>query len=369
MKSIEGLTAAQIQQSLQNLQLVVGDPLGNSFTYGLTDILNPNGIVMDLTNTPAGTFTFSERGTSVQDYELVTRPQMPFSQFITPNASREVLLLIDNNYGKLPSLTIEKFFSPANYDPRTNPGVVSQISFLVTGIDDFGNIMYRNTVLYPQDFTGNSITLTDLPVGTYTITEAGGYDRSGAMLLVRRPIGVVPLRLGDDISVSIRNVYTPHQQPDGLMIRKVFHGLLPYEFPAGIKFQITDPAGNTSEYVLRDDNTILLSNIQPGAYTITETGYLVDGFDVRTSPGVTVRVIVPEGQQPEIVIFDNFYTLPQPPPQQPPGSAPQTGLPSHAIYYAILITVILGMVCASGVLLKNKKPSETDDKQDGKRTH
>jgi len=153
------------------------------------------------------------------------------------------------------------------------------------------------------------------------------------------------------------------------MIRKVFHGLLPYEFPAGIKFQITDPTGNTNEYVLRADNTILLDNIQPGSYTITEVGYQVDGFDVRTTPGVTVRVTVPDGQQPEIVIFDNFYSLPQPPPQQPPGSAPQTGLPSHAIYYAILIAGILTMVCISAVMLINKKPSKIDDTQNKKGTH
>jgi len=359
MKSIEGLTAAQIQQSLQNIQLIVGDPLGNTFTFGLADILNPNGIVMDLTNTPAGIFTFSERSTSVQDYQLVTTPQMPFSQLITPNANREVLLLIDNNYGKLPSLTIEKFFSPANYDPRTNPGAVSQISFLITGIDGFGNIIYRNTVLYPQDFTGNSITLVDLPVGTYTINEAGGFDVSGTMLLVRRPIGVVPLTLGDDISVSIRNDYTAQQQHDGLLIRKVFHGLLPYEIPAGLIFRITDPAGNTNEYKLRADNTVLLDYIQPGPYTITEVGYQVDGFDVRTTPGVTVNITVPEGQQPQLVIFDNFYTpsQPPPPPQQPPGPAPQTGLPLNTVYYAILIVFILTTVFAGFVILRNKKPS------------
>jgi hypothetical protein len=361
MKYIDGLTDAQIQQYLQNLQLVVDDPLGNTFTYGLSDILNPGGIVIDLSNTPAGTFTFSERGAGVQDYQLVTTPQMPFSRVITPNPDREVLLLIDNNYGKLPSLTIEKTFSPENYDPRTNPGVVSQISFLVAGMDDFGNIIYRRTLLYPQDFTGNRATLVDLPVGTYSITEAGGFDLSGAMMHITRPIGAIALRPGDEVSVPIRNVYSAQQPHDGLMIRKVFHGLLPYEFPSGLVFQITDPAGNVSRYALRADHMILLDNIQPGTYTVTETGYQVDGFDVSTNPGVTVSVVVPDGRWPDIVIFDNFYEPSRPPPPRP---SPQTGLPENTVFYVILIVVVLGMICGSIFMFAKRKPSKKDDSQD-----
>jgi len=367
IKSIEGLTAAEIQQSLQNLQLIVSDPLGNTFTYGLADILNPNGIVMDLSNTPAGTFTFSERNAIVQDYQLITTPQMPFSREITPNADREILLLIDNNYGKLPSLTIEKFFSPANFDPRDYPGVVSQISFLVTGIDDFGNIVYRNTLLYPQNFIGNSVTLTDLPVGTYSVTEAGGFDLSGNMMLTSRPIGAVPLRLGDDISVSVRNVYTAQLPHDGLMIRKVFHGLLPYEFPTGLMFRITDPAGNVSSHALSAGNMILLDNIQPGTYTVTETGYQIAGFDVITNPGLTVSVVVPDGQWPDIVLFDNYYTPvspPPPPPQQPPSQpSPQTGLQTNTIFYIILIVVVLAMICGSIFMFAKRKSPKKDDSQ------
>jgi len=141
------------------------------------------------------------------------------------------------------------------------------------------------------------------------------------------------------------------------MVRKVFHGLLPFEFPADIRFQITDPTGSMQEYALRSDGTILLENILPGTYTVTEVGYQVDGFDVRTIASTTIRVNVQDGTRPEIVIFDNIYTPAEPPqpPQQPQQPSPQTGLRSHTIYYAILIIGTILIISGITAHLKTRK--------------
>ena len=313
IKDFPGLTDEQILTYLQNFQLIVTDPLGVRHVFGINDVLA--GIVMK--DIPSGFFFFEELNYNVPGYVMTARPTMPFRQYIDTRGDREVRIVINNIYESLPKITINKTFHPPQLE-----SLVSMISFLITGTDDNGNEIYRNTVFFPSDFTNGSISISNLPPGNYVITEKGGYAE-GYLSVGKMPI-VFRLRLGDDLVLDVRNTYMREPAPEtpSLRIRKVFHGLTANQYPANFRIQLTWPDGSVTYHTLDASNQVLLEDLPPGLYFVNEVGYNVPGFSVVKNPPLPIRVYVlplyEHGDNPviQLEVIDNIYTRI---PYQPPG--------------------------------------------------
>ena len=325
-KAFEGLTDAQVQQYLRNLQIVVTDPTGNQYIFGLADILNPNGMVLQ--NIPAGIYFIEERFANIPNFVLTTSPQLPTRRYIMPNDAGEVVLSIVNTYTPYPNLTLQKTFYIDGIAYNSPPDGASAISFLIIGSDfNTGAEIFRTTVPYSA-FVNNTYVLRNLPPGIYVMYETGGYAAGYTFYNDGGLLGVLPLMAGANVTVPISNIYTtipPEQLNPGLLIRKSFHGLASSEFPQGFAVTVTGgPQMQTWTFSLLDiiEGRAFIPNVQEGTYIITESGFSVPGFDVQIQPANPIHmVIMPDDVYKVIqVVFDNFYTpTPPAPPTVPPG--------------------------------------------------
>ncbi len=154
------------------------------------------------------------------------------------------------------SLTINK---------TSDDGKVSGISFTISG-----NSVYKTVT---TDYYG-SITVSDLPPGSYTITEQvpAGYSADKAS----QRITLMP---GEAYTVNFHN----SPQKGSLKIIKTSND----NKVSGITFTVKGGSVNTN-VTTESDGTITVSDLTPGSYTVTETvpsGYTAD----RASQTVTVE--------------------------------------------------------------------------------
>jgi len=330
-KVFDGLTNAQIQANLSNFQLVITDPNMVQRIFSLADVLNPNGIVLQ--NITAGMYIFEERNATVPNYTLTTAPHLPARRYIMPNDAGEVVVTIVNTYTPYPNLTLRKAFYIDDIASDGPPAGASLISFLIIGTDANGNQIFRATINY-SDFVNGTYTLNNLPPGMYVIYETGGWAE-GFRFYTGGLLGLVPLMPGVDVTIPINNAYStipPDQINPGLLVRKAFHGLSPDEYPPDFKITVTGGSPiQTWEFGLADiiAGNAFIPDIPEGTYIITESGYDVPGFNVQLPNPYPIRIIVmPDDVAREIlVVLDNIYVKPPPPPIVPPIEPPIPPIP------------------------------------------
>jgi len=302
------------------------DPI--SITVNLSEFTDVGGGVFrydgdKLIDLPAGTYVITETGADVPGFVWLN----PGPSVVTISDGDVITVTFTNEYTSLNGwLMITKTFSGL---PDDFLDFVSDISFTIIGVDDNGDEISRNTLML-RDFVYNDQTsmfeseLLNLPAGMYTITENGGFA-SGYVLLRPMP-GVIRVTAGETIEVPFTNDYTPipsYLLTPGLRVRKVFHGLLPAEYPPNFEIVITGPNGFEESFGLADimsENGIFIEQLEPGEYSITESGATVPGFDMTVIQDLPIIVYVPEdGVDAEIlVVIDNVYT--PIPPTSPRGS-------------------------------------------------
>jgi pilin isopeptide linkage protein len=234
-----------------------------------------------------------------------------------------------------------------------NPSLISPITFLVVGNDSAGNEIYRLTMPFNRaNFSWNLSTgtfdcvLPGLPLGTYTVTEAGG-NVPGYQLSISTPSPSQSLTTTGAI-FSITNNYTlspvtlpitpPVTPPNtpALTVNKAFHGLTAAERPANFQIAITGPGGfnqtlNLNQAISGSGGTF--TNLAAGTYTIRESNSNVPGYNMSVSINnnpVTLpyNIQITSTSGHVTVTIDNFYTPVPPPSDNITISKAFTGLPA-----------------------------------------
>ncbi|MCL2278400.1 MAG: VWA domain-containing protein [Oscillospiraceae bacterium] len=187
-------------------------------------------------------------------------------------------------------------------------------------------VVYRRTLLYPRDFTGNTAEIY-LPVlgpgSSYTISKEGGFLANYSY--TRYGLAVAgPFTADHTMVVNLTNNYlhTPNLTPQ-IRLRKMFHGLYPDERPNTFSITLGLPDGtprnlNFTELTSTAGVVISGGDLQYGMYTITEFNYDVDGFyhvpGIRTFTITAADFALLATDSQEILItIHNIYT-PIPPP-------------------------------------------------------
>ncbi|MCL2588939.1 MAG: hypothetical protein FWD84_05970, partial [Oscillospiraceae bacterium] len=283
---------------------------------------------------PVGTYVITESGGHIDGLYWIPPP----SQTVAITAGATITVTFINRYTDHPpergSLIIEKTFYGL---PEDVP--FSDISFLIIGTDENGAEIYRQIVWF-RDFTEGSdrytYELTDLPSGTFVIYESGGF--AAGHTLLPPPPQTVTITVGAVITITFENIYEsipPEDIRPGLRLRKIFHGLAPDELPEDFKLIITGQNGFEEQFGLEDilHEGVLLENLEPGEYTITEIDADVPDFTMTVAPALpyTITITEEDADKEVLVIINNIYTPVEPPeiplPPQPPFHPPQPPLP------------------------------------------
>jgi len=100
-----------------------------------------------------------------------------------------------------------------------------------------------------------------------------------------------------------------------LRVRKMFNGLTDaqiQQYLQGFEIVITDPLGIEHVFGLADALDpfgIVLSNITPGIYFITERNYDITGFTLATNPQMPLRrFVMPNAAGEVVILIENTYT-------------------------------------------------------------
>jgi len=264
-------------------------------------------------------------------------------------------IVFNNTFVPPPSgtLIVSKAFTglPAGLNVF-NPNLISPITFLVVGNDSAGNEIYRLTVPFNRaNFSWNLSTgtfdcvLPGLPLGTYTVTEAGG-NVPGYQLNISTPLPSESLTTTGAI-FNITNNYSPSPvtPPDtppitppltpALTVNKAFHGLTVAERPANFQIVITGPGGfnqslNLNQAISGSGGTF--TNLAAGSYTIREVNSSVPGYNMTVSTNNTPLTLpytiqISDTSGHVTITIDNFYTPVPPPTDNLTISKTFTGLP------------------------------------------
>lgn len=210
-----------------------------------------------LSNVTKGFYKFVEVH-SPKGYSLAE----PVEAFVDPaeiQGSKTIELTAKNF--KLPSLTIMK------RDKETK-APIPETSFHIEGI----SVSYQTDVKTGKDGT---VTLTDLPVGAYKVTET---SVPAPWILDSNNTESVFLDSRDGSDKPVELIFDNSKEPGLRIIKK---DALSQKPVAGVTFRIEQIDGAYDEYKTTDENgEIFLPRITPGAYKVTETAvpgnYLLD---------------------------------------------------------------------------------------------
>ncbi len=185
----------------------------------------------------------------------------------------------------------------------TGNTVPAGATFTITGPNN-----YNETVTYAQ-FTNGVYTLSDLPVGTYTVTEnATSAAVANYSLIITGSGSTAAVEKDGTAEVSITHTYT--QDVGSLKITKTVVGAPTDADLSGLSFTITGPDGYSETVTYADfgNGAYTLDNLPVGEYTVTEdeasaavTNYTL----VVTGSGSTAEV--EKGGTAEVAIT-NTYT-------------------------------------------------------------
>lgn len=188
---------------------------------------------------------------------------------LIPGGSLTLTLSNDYDYDT-GALELSKDITVQNWDGTTTvpQAVTNGISYTITGPDG-----YKNTVYY-TDFVNGKLTLSDLEVGDYTVTEKSTvpgytwtYTVDGAT--PDYPIATVTVTKDGTATVAYANNYV--QQTGNVTIVKTATGGV--TIPEGTQFKVTYPDGTTTKtftYAQMSGGTYTLSNVPLGTYKVEE---------------------------------------------------------------------------------------------------
>lgn len=196
---------------------------------------------------------------------------------VTVTAGGKASEPITNTYSKKPtgSLTLKKSFDFGQDTDHPKPDT-SKITFTLQGQGDISG--FSKTVNYNFDMEKDTgLTVSNLPVGTYKITESGadvsGYTDSLTVSVNGKTTGTVEVTDKDSTSVDLKNTYTP---TGSLTIHKSFvNSPLTEMQKNGITFTITGKNTTETRTVSFDkfstDGKYTFTDLPVDTYTITES--------------------------------------------------------------------------------------------------
>ncbi len=148
---------------------------------------------------------------------------------------------------------------------------VSGVPFLVTGPNGYSQTHTTNA--------NGKITINNLPVGTYTVTEQSGAANAGYILA---PAQTASVTAGTTATLTITN----NRQRGSLEITKTAEGQS--SGLSGIPFLVTGPHGYSQTHTTDASGKITITNLPIGTYTVTEqscaanTAYVIAAAQTAT---------------------------------------------------------------------------------------
>lgn len=287
-----------------------------------------NGWTYTIENLPTGTYTVAEDTSTaaITDYTL-TGTTYTDNATVTIDKGSKITVTITNTYTQNKGgLTISKAFSFVTPSPMvgtvTTPAP-SDRPEIVVEVKNASNQPVATAAL--NSGNGWSASITDLPVGVYTVTEVNSTEHplaiNGWSLNAVDPVEVTVST--DPAEVTITNTYT--RETGSLTITKAISGL-PEGTPApNITFTLTGPVSTTIPLSTLDKNndgvfSTTLDNLPAGEYTVTETNAAVMNYSLSATVsvnggtaqplpanGVTVNV-EPNADSAATVAFTNSYS-------------------------------------------------------------
>ncbi len=300
-----------------NTQFKVSFPDGSYKTFKYSDMNDGEYTFSDV---PLGTYKVEE----IRDTALVANYSLTVSgegNVTLTTADETKTGTINNSYTPLGAIKLEKEIAG---DLSGDDLSDAQKSAMVFSIYNSQNNCV-GTLSYADILAGNN-TISDLPVGSYTVKETGhaisGY--SVETVPANREMSV-DVALGQTSTASFSNTYTKDEYK--LSVDKVFGAgsaynadNLPEKFISGTRFTVTKGgktvASCTYEELAETLNGLILDGAGP--YVITETNPDVDGVDIVTmvsrdggesySVGKRVEVTL-TNHVPANIVFKNVYTI------------------------------------------------------------
>ena len=177
-----------------------------------------------------------------------------------------------------------------------------------------GGSYNKTTTVKIGDGNSGSVTLENVPVGEYTVTESNagiaGYD----VVTVSNPAdGKVTVK-EQAASIEFTNTYTKTEEPKGaLTINKTVKGLPNEILPASFTFEIKQGENAQAVTVNREgnDNTYKSETVQLpyGTYTISEVNADVYGFNLNPT-GLGEVTIDKEHKEVTVNVTNDYEPLP-----------------------------------------------------------
>ncbi|MBQ8304746.1 MAG: hypothetical protein IJX90_00795 [Blautia sp.] len=277
--------------------------------------------VLKLTKLPVGTYTVTETNPTLNGYELVKTYKVDGKE--AKAASAEVKngttakITITNTYNKQEgNLEITKTFA-GDTDSLTDADK-AKITFEITGPTGFTKV----TKTY-ADFTDGKLTLSNVPLGVYTVTESNanvdGYKLETKIQVNDKDAETasVEIKDGDNAKITFTNTYD--KQEGNLEITKTFVGdtkTLTDADKEKMTFEITGPKGFTTvtkTYADFKDGKYTLPNVPLGEYEVKESNAGVDGYSVVTTYLVgndkTSKVKIADGETKTIAVTNTYEQL------------------------------------------------------------
>ena len=176
---------------------------------------------------------------------------------------------------------------PAYFKLKTNPALgslkivksfelatkpIENVEFLITGPNGYSKTFKTNSA--------GEITVNNLPIGTYTVTEQSCEANQGYILAESQNITV---EMDKTTTVNIQN----NIMRGDLKVIKTFEGR---ETPlAGVEFTITGPHDYNQTFATNENGEINITNLPIGEYTVTEIeSELTEGYVLSEPQTVTV---------------------------------------------------------------------------------
>ena len=251
----------------------IKDSEGNVIkTLTYADIKAGNGIVNDLT---VGEYTIEESNANVDNYTL----NVTGDTKVTVEKDKTTTATITNTYTK---------HTGALKIVKTTKGSFTPDQTTFTVKDANGNVI--KTLTYADIKSGNNI-INNLPVGTYTVEEAGA-SVNGYTLTVTGE-GTVTIAKDSTTTLSITNEYEEivvEEEKGSLKINKDSKGATT---PDDTVFEVKNAEGKVVASVTYNDikaGNDTVKDLAVGTYTVEEKGADVSGYTVKVTGNKTVTV-------------------------------------------------------------------------------
>ena len=239
---------------IENVEFLITGPHGYSKTFKT----NSAGEIT-VNNLPIGTYTVTEQSCEANQGYILAE-----SQNITVEMDKTTTANIQNHIMR-GNLKIIKGFELA-----TKP--IENVEFLITGPHGYNKTFKTNSA--------GEITVNNLPIGTYTVTEQSCEANQGYILAESQNITV------EMDKTTIVNIQNNIMRGD-LKVIKTFEGR---ETPlAGVEFTITGPHDYNQTFATDENGEINITDLPIGEYTVTEIeSELTEGYVLSEPQTVTV---------------------------------------------------------------------------------